>query len=103
MPNGVMIFIMPLHALVTGERDGYYADFGELPALAKAFSSAFVYDGIYSGYRKRTYGSSTQANSAGQFVVCSQNHDQVGNRKSGDRMTALVDFRDTETGGRQPS
>ena len=81
-----------LHALVTGEKNGYYADFGHVADLAKAFSSAFVYDGIYSDYRKRTFGSSTAQNPASQFVVCSQNHDQVGNRRLGDRMSTLVDF-----------
>ncbi len=81
-----------IHALMTGERDGYYADFGDLAFLATAYSSAFVYDGRYSEYRKRSYGSNTAGTEAFRFVVCSQNHDQVGNRKKGDRMTTLVDF-----------
>ncbi len=81
-----------LHALVTGEREGYYADFGEIPDLQKVFTSAFVYDGKYSKYRLRTFGSRTGNNQASQFVVFSQNHDQVGNRKNGDRLSTLVDF-----------
>ncbi len=81
-----------VHALVTGERDGYYMAFGDAAHLAKAFSNAFVYDGIYSEYRKRTYGSKTTDNEAFRFVVCSQNHDQTGNRKKGDRLTTLVGF-----------
>ncbi len=81
-----------LHALVTGEKDGYYADFGDIAKLEKAFSSAFVFDGKYSGYRKRTFGSETGENPASRFVVFAQNHDQTGNRKNGERLSSLVDF-----------
>ncbi len=81
-----------LHALVTGEKDGYYADFGDITQLEKAFSSAFVFDGKYSGYRKRTFGSETGENPASRFVVFAQNHDQTGNRKNGERLSTLVGF-----------
>lgn len=80
-----------LHALITGERMGYYKDFGTIDHLAKAFSSAFVYDGKYSEFRKRTFGNSPELNEARQFVVSMQNHDQTGNRKFGERLTALTD------------
>ncbi len=81
-----------LHALLTGEYDGYYQDFGRLEHLAKAFRQSFVYDGVYSSFRKRRHGNSTRLNTPGQFVVCSQNHDQVGNRMLGERLSELVSF-----------
>ena len=77
-----------LHALLTGERDGYYADFGCLRDLAKAFGRPFVYDGGYSSFRRRRFGASVADRPARQFVVYDQNHDQVGNRAFGDRLPA---------------
>jgi maltooligosyltrehalose trehalohydrolase len=81
-----------LHTLLTGEQDGYYQDFGKLAHLAKAFSEGYIYSGQYSPYRKRPHGNSSKFLPARQFVVCSQNHDQVGNRMFGDRLTQLVSF-----------
>jgi len=81
-----------LHALLTGEEQGYYADFGNIGDLAKAFEEGFVYSWRYSKFRKRHHGSSSRENPARQFVVFSQNHDQVGNRMRGDRLSELVDF-----------
>jgi maltooligosyltrehalose trehalohydrolase len=81
-----------LHALLTGERDGYYVDFGRPEQIAKAFKEAFVYTGDYSFYRKRYHGSPTNLIPAWKFVVFSQNHDQVGNRMRGDRLSGLVPF-----------
>ena len=79
-----------LHALVTGERDGYYRDYGDLHQLAKAFTEGFVYTGQYSAFRKRNFGTPLRLESGEQLVVCSQNHDQVGNRFLGERLTSLV-------------
>ena len=79
-----------LHALLTGERDGYYSQFGSIAELAKAVRQVFVFDGVYSEYRQRTYGSSPDQGDASQFVVCSQNHDQVGNRAAGERLSHIV-------------
>ncbi|HEY3956768.1 MAG TPA: malto-oligosyltrehalose trehalohydrolase [Streptosporangiaceae bacterium] len=79
-----------LHATLTGERDGYYSDFGPLPLLAKALRQAWVYDGTYSPYRQRTHGRSPAGLAGSQFVVCTQNHDQVGNRAAGERGAALM-------------
>ena len=79
-----------LHATLTGERDGYYADFGPLPLLAKALRQAWVYDGVYSPHRQRTHGRSPAGLTGSQFVVCTQNHDQVGNRAAGERSGALM-------------
>ncbi|MFD2247323.1 malto-oligosyltrehalose trehalohydrolase [Pontibacter ruber] len=79
-----------IHTLATGEKDGYYADFGKPEHLVKALKHSFIYNGIYSEYRKRTIGSDATSNPAKQFVVCAQNHDQVGNRMLGERITSLV-------------
>lgn len=81
-----------LHALLTGERQSYYEDFGRIEHLAKAYREGFVYSWDYSVYRKRFHGSSSRQRPARQFVVCSQNHDQVGNRMRGERLAHLVDF-----------
>jgi len=77
-----------LHALVTGDHHGYYADFGGTAPLAKAFREPFVLDGVRSSYRGRTHGASARGLPPSRFVVCSQNHDQVGNRARGDRLVA---------------
>ena len=58
--------------------------------LAKALRQAWVYDGTYSPYRQRVHGRSPAGLAGGQFVVCTQNHDQVGNRAAGERTAALV-------------
>ncbi len=79
-----------LRTLLTGERDGYYVDFGEFSQLVKAFREGFVYSGQYSHYRKRRHGSSSSARSPRRFVVFSQNHDQVGNRMRGDRFSRVA-------------
>lgn len=79
-----------LHVLLTGEKSGYYADFGGVGRMAKAVAEGFVYDGEYSHYRGRRHGVSSRHMPAERFVVCAQNHDQVGNRALGDRMASLV-------------
>jgi maltooligosyltrehalose trehalohydrolase len=81
-----------LHTLLTGERTGYYLDFGRLADLEKACREGFVYSGQYSAYRHRRHGNSPRHVKARQFVVFSQNHDQVGNRLTGDRLSTLVSF-----------
>lgn len=81
-----------LHALLTGARVGYYQDFGELAHLATAWREGYVYSGQYSRYRRRRHGNSSRDLPAHQFVVFSQNHDQVGNRPHGERLSALVSF-----------
>jgi len=79
-----------LHAVLTGEKSGYYADFGSLRLLAKALRQAWVYDGAYSPYRQRVHGRPVAGLAGSQFVVAAQNHDQVGNRAAGERTAALV-------------
>jgi maltooligosyltrehalose trehalohydrolase len=78
------------HAAFTGDRDGYYAEFGSLTMLAKALRQAWVYDGIWSPYRQRRHGRPPSGLAGHQFVICTQNHDQVGNRALGDRSSALM-------------
>lgn len=80
-----------LHALLTGERMGYYVDFGPMAQLVKSFNKAFVYDGIYSKYRKKIFGTSAKDEPGERFVIYTQNHDQTGNRLMGDRLSTLVD------------
>ncbi|HTR27948.1 MAG TPA: malto-oligosyltrehalose trehalohydrolase [Puia sp.] len=77
-----------LRALLTGDRSAYYEDFGEIGHLERAFRNTYVYNGVYSAYRKRVYGGHADACPYDQFVVFSQNHDQVGNRACGERLTA---------------
>ncbi|HEX4751460.1 MAG TPA: DUF3459 domain-containing protein, partial [Solirubrobacterales bacterium] len=79
-----------LRTVLTDERQGYYADFGTVADLAKAFHRPFVYDGGYSKVRERRVGAPAEDRAPDQFVVCSQNHDQVGNRALGDRMPAAA-------------
>ena len=81
-----------LHTILTGEEAGYYADFGKMEFLAKAFKQAFIYDGIYSPFRKKTVGNSPQGMAPSNFVICIQNHDQVGNRLLGERLGELLSF-----------
>ena len=79
-----------LHVLLTGEKTGYYRDFGRLHDLVMAFREGFVYDGRYSEFRRRRHGNPSRAIPAHRFVVFSQNHDQIGNRMMGDRLTQSI-------------
>lgn len=79
-----------LHTVLTGERTGYYEDFGSLAQLAKALQHAFVYDGIYSRHRGRLHGRPAIGLSGHHFLGYAQNHDQVGNRAQGERLSRLV-------------
>ncbi|MGA9858716.1 MAG: malto-oligosyltrehalose trehalohydrolase [Solirubrobacteraceae bacterium] len=79
-----------LRTLITEERDGYYADFGSVAQLAKAFHRPHVDDGDYSPFRRRRFGAPAEDIAPEAFVVFSQNHDQVGNRAYGDRMPAAA-------------
>lgn len=81
-----------VHSYITGERDGYYEDFGRIEDIKKAIKDGFVYDGRYSAFRKRRHGNQVNDLSPEKLVVCIQNHDQVGNRAFGDRLSTLADF-----------
>ncbi|MGC5166389.1 malto-oligosyltrehalose trehalohydrolase [Luteimicrobium sp. DT211] len=81
-----------VHAFLTGERHGYYVDFGSVPVLAKALTGVFVHDGGWSTFRDRPWGRPLPPGRDGHaFVVFAQDHDQVGNRALGDRPSASLD------------
>lgn len=79
-----------LHTVLTGERTGYYEDFGTLDQLATAFREGFVYGGVHSRHRERVHGRAPHGVPGSCFVVAAQNHDQIGNRAKGDRLSQLV-------------
>ncbi len=81
-----------VHTVLTGEDAGYYKDYGKMEYLAKSFEQGFIYDGMYSEFRKKTVGNSPKGISKKKFVTCIQNHDQVGNRLLGERLAQLVSF-----------
>lgn len=74
------------------EQRGYYCDFNGIVHLAKSYRDAYVYDGQFSAHRQRTFGLKAESNPGQQFIVFSQNHDQVGNRMLGERTSQLVSF-----------
>ncbi|MBU1124456.1 MAG: malto-oligosyltrehalose trehalohydrolase, partial [Candidatus Omnitrophica bacterium] len=81
-----------LHTVLTQEKSGYYQDFGSIEQLKRVFKEGFVYTGEYSRHRKRFFGNSYNDRETTQLVVFSQNHDQVGNRMKGERLSSLVNF-----------
>ncbi|HEX6547728.1 MAG TPA: malto-oligosyltrehalose trehalohydrolase [Candidatus Dormibacteraeota bacterium] len=78
-----------LHAVLTGERSGYYAGYGDLEHLATALRRAYVYAGEYAPHRRRRHGR-PHSLSGNRFLAYAQNHDQVGNRARGERLSMLV-------------
>lgn len=81
-----------VHTLLTQEQIGYYQDYGSCTQLAKVLKQGFAYDWEYSGHRQRYHGSDASDRPGEQFVVCTQNHDQVGNRMLGERLSDLTSF-----------
>ncbi|MFD0904455.1 malto-oligosyltrehalose trehalohydrolase [Actinomadura sediminis] len=81
-----------LHSALTGERQGYYCDFGSLEVLKKTLTRVFFHDGTMSTYRGRHHGRPVDVRTtpAHRFLGFLQNHDQVGNRASGDRVSASL-------------
>lgn len=79
-----------MHAVVTGDRHGYFADFGRLADIAKAMNQGYVYDGVYSEFRQARRGGSAEGCHGFQFVICTQNHDQIANGSRGRRLGTLV-------------
>lgn len=77
-------------ALSPNNLTGYYSDFGLISQLAKALEQVFVYDGLYSSYRKRVHGRPVGNLSRHKFLGYIQNHDQVGNRATGDRISHIA-------------
>lgn len=82
-----------LHVALTGETHGYYADFSPLAALAKVCERGFFHDGTWSSFRGREHGVEIDIDliAPWRLVVCSQNHDQIGNRAAGDRLSSALD------------
>jgi len=81
-----------LHAIQTGERTGYYCDFGSLTQLQTAFQHGYVFSGQYSAFREQRHGAPSTDLKRSQLIVFSQNHDQVGNRGMGDRNSQLLGY-----------
>ena len=81
-----------VHAAVTGERQGYYCDFGSLAVLARTLTRVFRHDGGWSQFRGRSHGRPVDLlrTPAHRFLGYLQNHDQIGNRATGDRITATL-------------
>jgi len=81
-----------VHAAVTGERQGYYCDFGSLAALAKTYTRVYFHDGSWSAFRGRSHGRNVDVfrMPAHRFLGYLQNHDQIGNRPAGDRISATL-------------
>ncbi len=80
-----------VHTLLTGEREGYYQDYGRLEDLKKVYQN-FLYTGEFSTYLQKNRGTDASLYPGKQFVVSIQNHDQVGNRAHGERLSSLVEF-----------
>ncbi|HVF20015.1 MAG TPA: malto-oligosyltrehalose trehalohydrolase, partial [Mycobacteriales bacterium] len=87
-----------LHATLTGERGGYYTDFDGLGDLATALGSVFVYDGRHSAYRGRRHGRPVGSLPTTAFLGYLQDHDQVGNRATGERSSHLLTVEQLEVG-----
>jgi maltooligosyltrehalose trehalohydrolase len=83
-----------LRTVLTGDRSGYYEDFGTVDQIGKAYRNGFVYTGEYSEFRKRRHGRPDPDMPGAQLVVFSSNHDQVGNRMLGERLSSLVTLED---------
>ncbi len=79
-----------VHRFFTGETDGYYADFQGLEDVARALRDGYVHQGQYSPYRGRRHGRPPTGVGADQIVVSAQNHDQIGNRAQGERLSMLL-------------
>jgi len=81
-----------LHVLLTGEQSGYYKGYGRVSDLARAMREGWFWTGQHNPYRGRRFGAKPQTRDGARFVVCAQNHDQVGNRMHGDRLSRLVSY-----------
>jgi len=81
-----------LHTILTGESDGYYADYAEAPhaKLCRSLAEGFVYQGEYSGHENKVRGEPSAHLPPTAFIIFLQNHDQIGNRALGDRLGHLV-------------
>jgi maltooligosyltrehalose trehalohydrolase len=81
-----------LHAVLTGERSSYYVDYGAVGQVARALGEGFVLQGEHSTFRQRRHGAPSGALAPERLVDFAQNHDHIGNRPAGDRLSTLVGF-----------
>lgn len=81
-----------LHRLLTHEEKGYYQDYGKVEDLEKSIREGFVYEGQYSRFRKKSHGKPAKGIPPEKFVICIQNHDQIGNRAFGERLGSLTSW-----------
>jgi maltooligosyltrehalose trehalohydrolase len=81
-----------LHSALTREAGGYYSDYAEVSKFAKCYRTAYALTGEYSAFRRRSHGAPPVGLHGEKFVVCAQNHDQIGNRATGDRLSTLTTF-----------
>ena len=79
-----------IHAYLTGEKNGYYSDYGDFDKIVRAYTNGFVYDGVYSRFLGKIRGSRFNVVPSDRLVVFTQNHDQVGNRAYGERPVTLM-------------
>ena len=79
-----------VHAALTGERQGYYEDYGAPEQFPRLMKHTFVLDGCYSPHRGRSHGGHDAGLPGDRFIVCIQNHDQIGNRARGERLGTLI-------------
>ncbi len=79
-----------IHTALTGERHGYYQDFQGTATIADVYREPFFYARRYAPHRDRTHGRSSAGVPRQRFIVCAQNHDQIGNRPGGERLASLV-------------
>ena len=82
-----------IHALLTGENFAYYKDYGTLEQMETVYKDGLLFTGQYSDARKRSHGRSYSGIERSRLVVCSQNHDQIGNRMKGERLLTITDTR----------
>ena len=85
-----------VHTLLTGENRSYYMDYGKPEDLSRTLRNGFDYDGRWSGHLKKTRGTPFGSADRSRLVVCSQNHDQIGNRAFGERLITLAGQRAAE-------
>ena len=81
-----------MHVRLTGEHGGYYTDFRAKDVMPRAIAEGFAFQGEHSEYFGRERGTPSADLAGDHFVICTQNHDQIGNRAQGDRLSTIVSF-----------